>query len=90
MNNGPIYFLLVPVGLNDSGLDLPQLVAVVDANARVAFNTPGKSYILKVKYKITRFLKRLVKTFLDVAIMHRCTRVENPGEGVPDVFCQNP
>jgi hypothetical protein len=21
---------------------------------------------------------------------HRCTRVENPGEGVPDVFCQNP
>jgi len=45
MNNGPIYFLFVPVGLNDSGLDLPQLVAVVDANARVAFNTPGKSNI---------------------------------------------
>ncbi len=22
--------------------------------------------------------------------IHRCTRVENPGEGVPDVFCQNP
>ncbi len=21
---------------------------------------------------------------------HRCTRVQNPGEGVPDVFCQNP
>ncbi len=20
----------------------------------------------------------------------RCTRVENPGDGVPDVFCQNP
>ena len=23
-------------------------------------------------------------------IGHRCTWVENPGEGVPDVFCQNP
>jgi hypothetical protein len=21
---------------------------------------------------------------------HRCTRVENLGEGLPDVFCQNP
>ncbi len=23
-------------------------------------------------------------------LVHRCTRVENPGDGVPDVFCQNP
>jgi hypothetical protein len=25
-----------------------------------------------------------------VSYFHRCRRVENPGEGVPDVFCQNP
>jgi hypothetical protein len=25
-----------------------------------------------------------------VKFEHRCTRVENPGEGVPNVFCQNP
>jgi hypothetical protein len=24
------------------------------------------------------------------AWFNRCTGVENPGEGVPDVFCQNP
>ncbi len=29
------------------------------------------------------------KTFVEGSI-HRSTRVENPGEGVPDGFCQNP
>jgi hypothetical protein len=58
----------------------------------ILFVTKNKSWdgTFKLNFPSKCILKLKKKPLSVVTLVHRCTRVENPGEGVPDVFCQNP
>jgi hypothetical protein len=47
--------------------------------------------LLRAGVSNSNWLERRIGVVYEPAgCMHKCTLVENPGEGIPDVFCQNP